>query len=241
MRFAEREIAFGGRLSMIQKRSFSERPLHLHFPLFRAFLAAAGRKSAPAMKIGYARVSTEDQQLDLQLDVLRKEGCAKVFEEKVTGTTNARPELQAALAALQEGDVLLVWRLDRLGRSLRHLIDIVQELETRRIGFQSLSDNIDTTSPGGRLLFHILGAIAEFECGLISERTKAGLQAARRQGKQLGRPRCMSAEQIEQARLLFEAERLSLTDGWMSGARRYGGHWRGTTVNAMSSACAIEY
>ena len=148
------------------------------------------------MKIGYARVSTEDQRLDLQLASLQLAGCDKIFQERMTGTNNARPLLADALAAVREGDVLVVWKLDRLGRSLQHLIEIVGLLDIRNIGFQSISHNIDTTTSGGRILFHIIGAIAEFECAQISERTKAGMQAARLRGCKLGRPRSVSDEQI---------------------------------------------
>ena len=164
------------------------------------------------MKIGYARVSTEDQRLDLQLASLQLAGCDEIFQEKMTGTSNARPLLADALAALCEGDVLVVWKLDRLGRSLQHLIEIVGLLDSRKIGFQSISDNIDTTTSGGRLLFHIIGAIAEFECAQISERTKAGMQAARNRGVMLGRPRCMSKDQINEARFLSKDKKWSITE-----------------------------
>lgn len=164
------------------------------------------------MKIGYARVSTEDQHLDAQRDALRAEGCAKIFAEKITGTGHNRPALQAAVSSLHAGDVLIVWKLDRLGRSLRDLIEIVRQLEQRDIGFHSLSDNINTNSSSGRLLFHVMGAIAEFEAALNSERTKAGLAVARRNGKRLGRPPCMSIAQIEEAWRLLENEHLPLID-----------------------------
>ena len=164
------------------------------------------------MKIGYARVLTEDQCLDLQVDHLRKEGCAKIFAEKITGGRHCRPALKRALSTLRDGDVLVVWKLDRLGRSLQHLIEIVQTLDDRNIGFQSLSDNIDTTSAGGRLMFHVIGAMAEFERALISERTKAGMKAAQRKGVRLGRPRCFNGQQIARARFLLEQEEFSLTD-----------------------------
>lgn len=160
-------------------------------------------------KIGYARVSTEDQNLDLQIDALQHDGCINIFEEKITGTTQSRPVLNGALGSLNSGDTLVVWKLDRLGRSLQHLIEILQILEAREIGFRSISDSIDTNSAGGRLLFHILGALAEFESSLISERTKAGLQAARRKGKTLGRPKCLDSNQIEEARALMVNEQLS--------------------------------
>jgi DNA invertase Pin-like site-specific DNA recombinase len=160
----------------------------------------APRKEPLAVrKIGYARVSTEDQNLDLQIHALRQDGCVDLFEEKITGTSQSRPVLNAALESLKAGDTLVVWKLDRLGRSLQHLIEILQSLEARDVGFRSISDSIDTNSAGGRLLFHILGALAEFESSLISERTKAGLQAARRKGKTLGRPKCMDGAQIEEA------------------------------------------
>jgi DNA invertase Pin-like site-specific DNA recombinase len=162
------------------------------------------------MKIGYARVSTDDQRLDLQRDALLREGCDTIFEEKITGTSRCRPALSTALAKLTPGDVLVVWKLDRLGRSLKHLVEIIQQLDERHIGFHSLSDNIDTTSSSGKLLFHIMGAIAEFECAQISERTKAGLSAARRKGKRIGRPPSMSNALVEEARILQDKEHLSL-------------------------------
>lgn len=147
------------------------------------------------MKIGYARVSTEDQLLDLQIEALRKAGCVRIFEEKKSGTLKHRPALYAAMKALEEGDVLVVWKLDRLGRSLQELMRILGRLERRGIGFWSLSDQIDTTTPAGKLLFHITGAVAEFERALISERTKAGMLAARRRGRRPGRPPALNASQ----------------------------------------------
>ncbi len=152
------------------------------------------------MKIGYARVSTEGQNLALQIDALRASGCTKIYREKRTGSLHRRPVLDRALEGLRAGDVLMVWKLDRLGRSFRHLLQIIGELESRGIGFHSVSDNIDTTSPGGKLLFHIIGAIAEFERTLISERTKAGMLTARRNGSRLGRPRALSDSQMRSAR-----------------------------------------
>ncbi|MFT3815210.1 MAG: recombinase family protein [Acidovorax sp.] len=158
------------------------------------------------MKIGYARVSTEDQHLDLQHDALRRAGCDRVFEEKKSGATNRRPALTATLRTLREGDVLTVWKLDRLGRSLQDLIKILGKLEKRGIGFCSISDQIDTTTPAGKLVFHITGAVAEFERALISERTKAGMQAARRKGKQPGRPPALDPCQE------FRAQRMVICD-----------------------------
>lgn len=156
------------------------------------------------MKIGYARVSTDDQNLDLQNGALTAAGCGKVFSDQVSGVASRRPGLDAALKACGEGDVLVVWRLDRLGRSLSHLIDVIQDLGTRGVGFQSLTENIDTTTAGGRLVFHLMGAISEFERALIVERTQAGIAAAKKRGKHLGRPRALSAAQVRQARALIE-------------------------------------
>src|SRR5947209_12157805 len=139
------------------------------------------------MLIGYARVSTEDQHLDLQQDELEKAGCEKIFTDTVSGTKARRPGLEEALSHLRAGDTLVVWRLDRLGRSLRHLIDTVTDLQERGIGFKSLTESIDTTTSGGRLVFHIFGALAEFEREIIRERTQAGLAAARARGRKGGR------------------------------------------------------
>ena len=141
------------------------------------------------MKVGYARVSTHDQHLALQLDALRKAGCRQVYEEVVSGARADRPVLQQALAHLRKGDVLMIWKLDRLGRSLRHLIEVVSDLAQRGIGFKSLQEHLDTTTSSGKLVFHMFGALAEFERDLIRERTHAGLTAARARGRLGGRPR----------------------------------------------------
>lgn len=141
------------------------------------------------MRVGYARVSTEEQSLDLQLDALKRDGCERVFHDHgLSGAMVSRPALEAALKSLRFGDVLVVWKLDRLGRSLAHLISIIVSLEGRGVGFRSISEAIDTTSASGRLLFHIMGALAEFERTLISERTRAGMEAARARGVHVGRP-----------------------------------------------------
>lgn len=141
------------------------------------------------MRVGYARVSTDEQSLDLQLDALQRDGCDRVYHDRgLSGATADRPALGLALKALREGDVLVVWKLDRLGRSLAHLISIIVALERRGVGFRSISEAIDTTSASGRLLFHIMGALAEFERALISERTRAGMNAARARGVHVGRP-----------------------------------------------------
>ncbi|MCX6401493.1 MAG: recombinase family protein [Propionibacteriales bacterium] len=155
--------------------------------------------------VGYARVSSHEQNLDLQLDALSDLGCIKIFEEKASGTRSDRPELAAALEYLRAGDVLVVWRLDRLGRSLKNLVEIVTGLEAQGIGFRSIHENIDTTSATGRLVFHIFAALAEFERDLIVDRTKAGLAAARERGARPGRKAALSAAQVAVVRQLHAA------------------------------------
>ena len=140
------------------------------------------------MLVGYARVSTHEQNLNLQEDALTKAGCERIFVEQASGARTSRPELDKALEMLRKNDTLVVWRLDRLGRSLKHLIEIVNELEQKKIGFKSLNESIDTTNSTGKLIFHIFGALAEFERNLIRERTQAGLAAARARGRKGGRP-----------------------------------------------------
>jgi DNA invertase Pin-like site-specific DNA recombinase len=147
------------------------------------------------MLIGYARVSTDEQNLGMQLDALEAAGCQRIFrDEGMSGATTDRRELNYALCALASGDVLVVWKLDRLGRSLAHLMRVVTHLQSEGIGFRSLSEAIDTTTASGRLLFHVVGAIAEFERSLISERTSAGMAAAKARGQHLGRERKMTDE-----------------------------------------------
>jgi len=146
------------------------------------------------MKIGYARVSTKDQSLALQLDALREAGCDEVYTEVASGVRAERPVLAELLRHLRGGDVLVVWKLDRLGRSLKHLVELVMTLMQQEVGLQSLSDPIDTTSPQGRLIFNLFASLSEFEHDLIRERTQAGLSAARARGRLGGRPRGLSAE-----------------------------------------------
>jgi DNA invertase Pin-like site-specific DNA recombinase len=141
------------------------------------------------MLIGYARVSTQDQTLHLQKDALDKIGCVKIFTDTISGATTERKGLDEALEYVREGDTLVVWRLDRLGRSLKHLIETITALNNRKIGFKSITENIDTTTSGGKLVFHIFGALAEFERDIIKERTRAGVQAARARGRTGGRPK----------------------------------------------------
>lgn len=155
------------------------------------------------MFIGYARVSTEDQEVFLQTDALEKAGCTKLFQDCASGARSDRPGLVEALQFVREGDTLVVWKLDRLGRSMPHLIEIIAQLEKRGVGFRSLTENIDTTTPGGRLVFHLFGALAQFERDLIRERTIAGLKAARDRGRVGGRRSVITDEKLVRARQLI--------------------------------------
>lgn len=155
------------------------------------------------MFIGYARVSTQDQTPQLQLDALKVAGCERSFVEKASGAQRDRPELQAALGYMRPGDTLVVWKLDRLARSLKQLIETVESLENKKMGFRSLTESIDTTTPGGRLTFHLFAALAEFERSIIKERTMAGLAAARSRGRKGGRPPSLNAKDIAAAKALL--------------------------------------
>jgi DNA invertase Pin-like site-specific DNA recombinase len=156
------------------------------------------------MLIGYARVSTQEQNLDLQTDALQKAGCEKIFSDRKSGKDKAREGLNAALNYLRENDTLVIWKMDRLGRSLKDLIEIVMDLAEKNVGFISLQENIDTTKSGGKLIFHMFGALAEFERDIIRERTMAGLKAARARGRLGGRPRIMDAEKVAMAKTLMD-------------------------------------
>lgn len=153
--------------------------------------------------VGYARVSTIDQDFALQRDALAAAGCSKVFEDRASGARADRPGLAQALAFLREGDVLVVWKLDRLGRSLAHLIETVGGLAARGVGFRSLTEAIDTTTPGGRLVFHLFAALGQFERDLIRERTRAGLAAAAARGRHGGRRPVVTEEKLRRAKLLM--------------------------------------
>lgn len=155
------------------------------------------------MLIGYARVSTHDQSIDLQKDALVKAGCKEIFEDIISGSKTERDGLNKLLKYLRSGDTLVVWKLDRLGRSLKHLIELVQMFHDRGIEFKSLQENIDTTTASGKLFIHVFGALAEFERELIRERTLAGLKSAAERGRKGGRPRLMDEKKIEQARVLY--------------------------------------
>ncbi len=155
------------------------------------------------MLVGYARVSTQDQDLALQLDALTAAGCERVFTERASGAQRERPQLGAALDYMRAGDTLVVWKLDRLARSLKQLIETVEELGGRGVGLRSLTEALDTTTSGGRLVFHIFASLAEFERGIIRERTLAGLEAARARGRRGGRPPALTDKDLAAARAML--------------------------------------
>jgi len=155
------------------------------------------------MKIGYARVSTSSQDTALQMDALKETGCEKIYEEKASGSKKDRPELEQCIKSLRSGDVLVVWKLDRLGRSLQHLLEVVNELERKEVGFTSLTEAIDTTTSTGKLIFNIFGSLAEFERSLIRDRVNAGLEVARKKGRIGGRPSALDDKQKEMAITMF--------------------------------------
>jgi len=168
--------------------------------------------------IGYARVSTDDQHLDLQRDALLANGCHVIYEEKVSGKSTDRPELGNCLKALRDGDTLVVWRLDRLGRSLKDLINIVADLESKGINFMSLTEKVETESAAGKLTFHLFAALSEFERNIIRERTKAGLAAARARGRKGGRKPALDQGKIKEIRALMADPAIKLSVI----AKRYG-------------------
>ena len=154
------------------------------------------------MKIGYARVSTGDQNLAMQMDALREAGCEKIYEEKISGKSKDRPRLNELITILRKGDVVYVWKLDRLGRSLKDLISLIGKFNDLGVDFVSINDNIDTSTPMGKLVFHMVGAFSEFERDIMVERTRAGLQAARARGRLGGRPKGLSKEAISKAKAI---------------------------------------
>lgn len=164
------------------------------------------------MLVGYARVSTLEQTLDLQQDALTKAGCAKIYTDTISGAKQERVGLSEALEFMRASDTLVVWKLDRLGRSLKHLIETVTMLADQGIGFKSLTEQIDTTTSGGKLIFHLFGALAEFERDLIRERTQAGLQAARSRGRQGGRPKRLDEKKIKMLHALYADKSNSIED-----------------------------
>jgi len=164
------------------------------------------------MLVGYARVSTQDQKPELQLDALQAAGCEKVFVEKASGAQRERPELKAALDYVRDGDTLVVWKLDRLARSMKQLIETVEGLEEKGIGFRSLTEAIDTTTAGGKLVFHVFGALAEFERSIIRERTRAGLDAARARGRKGGRPTKLKEKDLKAARAMLADKSITVEE-----------------------------
>ena len=169
-------------------------------------------KKGGFMKIGYARVSTADQHLRMQQDALKSAGCEEVFTDVISGVKTERPGLEKALAYLRDNDTLVIWKLDRLGRSIQHLIQTVKSLQDRNIGLQSLQENIDTSTSSGKLIFHIFSALAEFERDLIKERTKAGLKAARIRGKMGGRPPLLDNRQINRMIELYDQKESTVAE-----------------------------
>lgn len=160
-------------------------------------------KLSSKMLIGYARVSTQDQNLDLQIEALTKAGCKKIFDDKISGSRAERPGLGKLLDILREGDTLVVWKLDRLGRSVKQLVDLVSALHKQGVHFKSLTDSIDTSTPSGRFFFHVMASLAEMERELAIERTRAGLEIARKLGRKGGRKREMTESKIDSARKLL--------------------------------------
>jgi DNA invertase Pin-like site-specific DNA recombinase len=157
------------------------------------------------MLVGYARVSTHDQHLDLQLSALQEVGCEKIYQDELSGAKNNPAGLMLALEVVRQGDTLVVWKLDRLGRSLKGLLDLINQLRQRGINFKSITDDVDTTTPAGRFFFHVMASLAQMERELIAERTKAGLAAARAKGRIGGRKRKMTDSKMESARKLLAA------------------------------------
>jgi DNA invertase Pin-like site-specific DNA recombinase len=161
--------------------------------------------------VGYTRVSTDEQNLDLQIDALKATGCGRIFQDQCSGSIDDRTGLNELLKFVRSGDVLVVWKLDRLGRSLKHLIRTVEELQVRGVGFRSLQEAIDTTTPGGKLVFHVFAALAEFERDLIKERTKAGLVAAKARGRIGGRPKAMDQTTVKLAKAMLGTKENSVS------------------------------
>lgn len=164
------------------------------------------------MLIGYARISTDDQNLDLQRDALTRAGCERIFEDRISGAKAERTGLAALLGVVRRGDIVVIWRLDRLGRSLKDLIQLVERLETAGVGLKSLQENIDTSSSGGKLVFHLFGALAEFERTLIRERTTAGLSTARARGRRGGRPKLLDPARRDLALRLYHERKHSIEE-----------------------------
>ena len=187
-------------------------PFHIQRPVSTRRGAFSVRSSGVGELLGYARVSSAEQNAELQADALAAAGCWRVFTDSASGALDRRPELDRLLEQLRPGDTLVVWRLDRLGRSLRHLLDVVTDLSERGVGFRSLTESIDTTTSGGRLIFHVFGALAEFEREIIRERTQAGLAAARARGRKGGRPALMTPDKVKAARRMYDQRDMTVAE-----------------------------
>lgn len=161
------------------------------------------------MKIGYARVSTDDQNLDLQIDALKQAGCERIYTDKVSGSTTTRPEFDKMLDALRDGDVLTVWKLDRIGRSLKHLIEVIEGLHTQGVELHLITEGIDTSTPAGRMAYQMMGAVAEYERNIIKERVSAGLKAAKARGRVGGRPASLTYEEQKNAVAMYHSKAMS--------------------------------
>jgi len=186
---------------MSQKRA-SKKTAKKSAPIARG--AAGDVAEGRPRLIGYARVSTDEQTTALQLDALRAAGCDVIHEDSASGSARSRPGLDRALADVSPGDTLVVWKLDRLGRSLHNLLDVAETLRGRDVALRSLTEQLDTATPAGKMLYAVLGAVAQFERDVIRERTRAGLDAARRRGERLGRPPALTPAQIREARTMFD-------------------------------------
>lgn len=186
------------------------------------------------MFVGYTRISTPEQSFDLQVDALEKASCEKIFKETVSGAKAEREALNDALAYVRPGDTLVVWRLDRLSRSLKHLIEVIKGLHEREVGFKSLVDAIDTLTPAGQFFFHVTGAFAELERNLIRERTRAGLKAARARGRNGGRPKAIDPKTFDMAIEIYNSKKQRLAkcvNGWVLPNEHFTGIWNCTTSN----------
>lgn len=186
--------------------------ISIFFKIMSSYTIPPQNSKGEAMKIGYARVSTADQHLRMQEDALKSAGCEEIYTDVVSGVKSQRPGLDKALSYLREGDTLVVWKLDRLGRSIQHLIQTVNALQNKKISFKSLQENIDTATSGGKLIFHIFSALAEFERDLIQERTQAGLKAARARGKMGGRPPLLDTRQINRMVEMYDEQKNTVAE-----------------------------
>jgi len=188
----------------IIKPEYSQKPfLKLNYQYY--MMRMSFEKDLQKMMIGYARVSTQDQNLSLQHEALKKAGCQKIYDDQISGTKSNRPGLELALEVLRDGDTLVVWKLDRLGRTVKGLVELVNQLHDRKVNFKSVTDNVDTSTPSGRFFFHVMASLAQMERELMAERTKAGLSAAKAKGRVGGRKRKMTSSKVEAAKKLLSS------------------------------------